>query len=382
MFEGSEETFIILQNTLLDSVTNVSFDYQVNEEAILLLSNRGINRKINKPQTAKCSISKAYTNRDFLQELTGVTNLSGQFIFGDKALDFNEAVITKYSVSVNAKKIPKISVDLQIYGDLKPTATIRKDDASGDYAIKDLDVGAISLSMDDTNSAVTDFVYDVQFDVRPTYEIESIKSSSAKIITPIKYGCAANLEIIEQEFENMTGLVNTESFNRNISFSFTDKDLNVLNSYSVPNASLSSQNISIKPRDTIQLALKYNGYSLLADSAPAAPKFPTLQTIDPVSLQTEDFNSRATGIFDLGYFHFLPGSFTDTENFNSYATGLSGPATGNMHSFIEATVFHTEDFNSESTGNFGIADDIGDKFLDFQDFNSQDEGTTGLFSLT
>ena len=47
MFEGSEETFIILQNTLLDSVTNVSFDYQVNEEAILLLSNRGINRKIN-----------------------------------------------------------------------------------------------------------------------------------------------------------------------------------------------------------------------------------------------------------------------------------------------------------------------------------------------
>ena len=53
-----------------------------------------------------------------------------------------------------------------------------------------------------------------------------------------------------------------------------------------------------------------------------------------------------------------------------------------MHSFAQAIVFDTEDFNSESTGNFGISEDIGDKFTDFQDFNSQDEGTTGLFSLT
>ena len=256
MFEGSEETFIILQDTLLDSVTNVSFDYSVNEQATLLLSNRGINRKINQPQTARCSISKIYTNKDFIQELTGKTNLSGQFIYGDKALEFSDAVIKKYSVSVNAREIPKISVDLEIYGDLKPTTDIRKNDASGDYKIKDSDVGSVTLNMDDTNSAVTDFTFDAEFDVRPTYEIESVKSSAAKIITPIKYGCATNLEIIEQEFENMTGLLENESFNRNISFSFTDKDLNVLNSYAVPNASLASQSISITPRDTIKFQLK------------------------------------------------------------------------------------------------------------------------------
>ena len=382
MFEGSEETFIILQDTLLDSVTNVSFDYSVNEQATLLLSNRGINRKINQPQTARCSISKIYTNKDFIQELTGKTNLSGQFIYGDKALEFSDAVIKKYSVSVNAREIPKISVDLEIYGDLKPTTDIRKNDASGDYKIKDLDVGSVTLNMDDTNSAVTDFTFDAEFDVRPTYEIESVKSSAAKIITPIKYGCATNLEIIEQEFENMTGLLENESFNRNISFSFTDKDLNVLNSYAVPNASLASQSISITPRDTIKLELKYNGYSLLANETTAAPNSPLLDKIVPVALQTQDFNSFATGAFDSGYFHFLPGSFTDTEDFNSYGTGLSGPATGNMHFFGTTVTFDTEDFNDVSTGDFDILEDTTDKITDFKDFNSQATGITGLFSLT
>ena len=36
MFNGSEETKIILQQTLLTGITDVSFDYQVEEEAVLI----------------------------------------------------------------------------------------------------------------------------------------------------------------------------------------------------------------------------------------------------------------------------------------------------------------------------------------------------------
>lgn len=372
MFEGSEETFIILQNTLLNAVTDVSFDYQVNEEAIMLLANRGINRKINKPQTARCSFSKVYANRDFVQELTGATNISGQFVFGDKALDFDSAVITKYSISVKPTEIPKVSVDLEIYGDLKPTTNIRTGTASGDYAIKDLDVGSITLNLDDTNSAVTDFSYDVRFDVKPTYEIESIKSSTSRIISPIKYGCAANLEIVEQEFENMTGLINSEAFNRNISFSFIDKDLSILNTYSLPNASLASQEISIKAQDTIQVGVKYNGYSLLTTQA-IAPSVAALDRVVPVELQVQDFESSTTNT-EAQYMHELVGAYnTDLYDFESEATGAT---TGNLYDLSPvATDFQEEDFETTPTGDFDFDNLLENTFIT-EDFETTATGTT------
>ena len=132
MFNGSEETNIILQDTLLTGITDVSFDYQVEEEAVLLLANRGINRKINKASSASCSISKKCIGRDFIQELTGYANLSGQFIYGTGGLDFDQATITNYKISLSPQDIPTLSADLKIYGDLKPATGLRLNSSYAD----------------------------------------------------------------------------------------------------------------------------------------------------------------------------------------------------------------------------------------------------------
>lgn len=262
MFNGSEETNIILQDTLLEGITDVSFDYSIQEEAVLLLANRGINRKINRPTVASCSISKAYIRKDFIQQLTGYVNLSGQFVYGTNGLDFNGATITNYKISLNPEDIPRLSVDLKIYGDLKPSTDLRLSSAAQDYEQKNISPTSIVFNLDDTVSAVTSFDYSVEFDSIPTYEIESTKSSYSKILTPIKYSASANIEMLEQEFENMTGLLENESFNRNISFSLIDESGLVLNEFSLPNASLKSQNISISSSDTVQLSISYVGYGL------------------------------------------------------------------------------------------------------------------------
>ncbi len=262
MFNGSEETNIILQDTLLTGITNVSFDYQVEEEAVLLLANRGINRKINKASLASCSISKKCIGRDFIQELTGYANLSGQFIYGTGGLNFDQATITNYKISLASQDIPTLSVDLKIYGDLKPATGLRLNSSYTDNTGENFDPTSIVFNLDDTISAVTRFSYSVDFDSRPTYEIDSVKSSSSKILTPIKYSASADIEMIEQEFENMTGLLQNEEFNRDVSFSLIDNNGVVLNSFSVPNASLKSQKISAAPSDTIQVSLDYVGYGL------------------------------------------------------------------------------------------------------------------------
>lgn len=286
MFNGSEEINIILQNTLLTGITDVSFDYNVEEEAILLLSNRGINRKVNKPHVANCSISKNCIGEDFLQRLTGYSDLSGQFIYGTNALNFNDAVITSYKVSLSPENIPKISVNLKIYGDLKPTTILAIDSSIADEPGQNLTPTNIIFNLDDKISAVTNFSYSIDFDARQTYEIESIKSSSSKIVTPIKYSVSADIEMLEQEFENITGSLQDETFNRNISFSFINEAGDILNSFSVPNASLQSQRISAKPSDTIQLSVDYLGYSL--DLRPVSQTI-----IDPPTNQ----NAEAQGQF-------------------------------------------------------------------------------------
>ena len=204
-----------------------------------------------------------------MQQLTGYVDLSGQFIYGTGGLDFDGAAITNYAISLNTEDIPKLSVSLKIYGDLKPSTNLRLDSAAQDYEQKNITPTSILFNLDDTISAVTSFNYSVDFDSKPTYEIQSTKSSYSKILTPIKYSVSANIEMLEQEFENITQLLENESFNRNISFSLIDENGSVLNEFSVPNASLKSQNVSISSSDTIQLSINYIGYGLNIPTATA-----------------------------------------------------------------------------------------------------------------
>ena len=90
MFTASDQSFIILQNTLLTGITSISFDQQTNEEAVNLIATQGITRRIVNPTITNCKISKKYFGEDIFRSFTGFVGLSGQFIYGSDALDFDE----------------------------------------------------------------------------------------------------------------------------------------------------------------------------------------------------------------------------------------------------------------------------------------------------
>lgn len=260
MFVGSEDTKVIIQGYAITGVTDISFTSNVEEDAVVLLAERGITRKINKGHTIQCKISKPYLGRDRLQEFTGMTDLSGQFVYGANAVEFNEATISSYSVSVDTNSSPKISIDMKIFGDFKPTTNIAA--TQSDYSFEELGPDSVSVDVEGRNSILTDFSYSVNFDVKPTYEIDSIKSSSAKILSPIKYSTSAKMLMDEQEFEDVTGLIQSETFNRNITFDIRDTGNSVLNTYNIPNASISSQEVSIAAGDLVQFSIQYQGLQL------------------------------------------------------------------------------------------------------------------------
>jgi hypothetical protein len=260
MFVGSEETSLVLQNYSITGITDISFNTTIEEDAVLLLAERGISRKVNKGHIVNCKISKPYLGKEIFQEFTGITNLSGRFIYGTNAVEFTDGAISSYSISVDTQSSPKVSVDMKIFGDFKPTANITS--GTVDYSFEELGPESVSIDVEGRNSTLTNFSYSVDFDVKPTYEISSIKSSSAKILSPIKYKSSAKMLMDEQEFEDVTGLIESETFNRNITFNIQDTGSNILNTYNIPNASLSSQEVKVAAGDLVEMSIEYAGFSI------------------------------------------------------------------------------------------------------------------------
>ena len=257
MFLGSEDAKVIIQGVAMTGISDISFSSSVEESSVVLLADRGINRKINNGHTVQCKISKSYLGQDRLQEFTGITNLSGQFIYGTDALEFNQATISSYSISVDTANSPRVSVDMKIFGDFKPTTSISA--GSPDYPFEDLGPESAFINLEGRNSPLTNFSYNVSFDVKPTYEISSIKSTTSKILSPIKYSTSADMLMDEQEFVNTTGLIQTEDFNRNITFEMKNASSTSLNTYNIPNASISSQSASVAAGDLVKMSVKYQG---------------------------------------------------------------------------------------------------------------------------
>ena len=384
MFTASDQSFIILQNTLLTGITSISFDQQTNEEAVNLIATQGITRRIVNPTITNCKISKKYFGEDIFRSFTGFVGLSGQFIYGSDALDFDDAVISNYSISMDTQGIPTMSIDLKIYGDLKPATNIRKSNAVPDHTIRELDVNSVSFNFMEKTVPITNFTFGAAFKVKPSYEIASIKSSTVKIIPPVQLSSSVKMEMTEQEFENISGLVkslpNTGQDQRNRRFSLSFHDSKIvdkmlsesgrffgytsagLNTGLYPTAttslqntgiakfkpydfsgfSLNSQSVSISTNETIQLEAKYGGYlfNLPSGPAPSAPR-----TLAKTRFYSNDFehiplggvaadqdsqsqnNAQALPILtdDLGklsVFGVMDGTGTIKITSGSFATGL------------------------------------------------------------
>lgn len=410
MFTASDESFIILQDTLLTGITNLSFSYSANQESNILLSNGGINRKVNSPQIINCSISKDYFGRDFLKELTGHVGLSGQFVYGTNALDFTDAAISSYTISANTSANPQISVNIKIYGDLKPTTTLRTATASVDNEKRDLRIDSMSFDFLGKNSAIDNFSFSANFDCQPTYEIESIKSSTIKVLPPVSYSVSADIEMTEQEYEDVTGLLESENYDRSFSLSFTDQkaiediqaeesrylsytgsglDTGVYNlsfdtgiaeldTFSFSKLGLNSQNVSISPRDTIKLNVSYDGYdlSLPTGNPVSSTSFGGIQS------QIDQIKTNVDTSIDDFIENFLNLTKLTGEDFESIPTGTGFSNSGYLFN-VGAYIGNEVDFESTATGTttgdlykLGADEETSVVIIDEIDFESTPTGTT------
>ena len=294
MFNDSKDSNIILQGVLLTGIKNITFDSSVNERAVKLLNNQGIKRKISSPQKTTCSFSKPYNGKDFIQSLTGVPDLSGQFIYKDNAIDFSDAVISNYSLNLDENGFAQIDVTLQIFGDTKPTTNLKLSTASADFPIFDQTPTVTHFDLGGTNSAIKRLNYQASFNPKSSTNIGSINSSNVDFVSPTNHKISADIEMLEQEVEDVTGFVDNSKLTKNINLIFSpeedvenvdrilqiqdtvkalkeegvnvdDLDFTVgpcaYNAFQFDKASISSQNLNSKAGEVIQLRNEYNAYT-------------------------------------------------------------------------------------------------------------------------
>ena len=73
--EGSHDTNVIINNTLLSGIQNISFQQNYNEEPVSLLGNGFASTVITSPPTTTAKIDKLLLNRDFITGLSGSTGI-------------------------------------------------------------------------------------------------------------------------------------------------------------------------------------------------------------------------------------------------------------------------------------------------------------------
>lgn len=227
MFNSSKDCFLLLQNTLLTGINNVSFNSPVRENYQKMLGGATIKRKINSPQEITCKFSKSYNGKDFLQSLTGQVDMSGQFVHGTGGLDFNLATISNYSLNLDQEGFGDISVEMKIRGGIKPATFIRTGTASGDIEVINQTPTIAFLNIDSGSSAIKSINYSSSIKSVPSYEIGNTISSDTKIISPVVNDISVDMQALNQEVEDVTGLINEENFNKNVSIVFSareDKD--------------------------------------------------------------------------------------------------------------------------------------------------------------
>ena len=404
MFNGSEESYVILQDVLLTGISNISFQSTNQEGATKLLANKGINRKIYKPPTTTCSFSKPYNGKDYLQSLTGATNLSGQFVYKNNAIDFTNAAISSYGLNLDSNGFGEINVTLQIFGDMKPTTNLKLLTASADFEALDMTPSIFSLNLDGKNSAIKSLNYEASFDVKPTNNIGSINYSNVNIFSPVVHKINANIEMLEQEVEDVTGLIQEDKFNKKIDIIFSPKenessinrifeiqsiikdiessgialdDLDfsigtcALNSFQFEKSALTNQTLDSRAGEVVQLSNEYSAYSTIkkvTGSLPTPSEFNTcaehLSQLEE-NLNTAlfrwngtfyanaiDYENLPTGDIDSNLWEFVVGLSVRSvpSTGEDYESDSTGEYVNNVYDYSNYGLFNTRDFETASTG--------------------------------
>lgn len=208
----------------------------------------------------KTTVDGSNNYYDKLLSYTGYQRISGAVDYERGSYSFQSGYMTDYSVNFAVGSMPKSSSNIIVYGQMLsgvPEYRGGVDTLSFIPTQK-----CISITCDNYSSnRVIGFDYSIRSNGKAIYSIGSTLPSVVEFIPPLEYSATVQIEIDDAFMQNSQNfLTNKENKNVYLSVYNEERTLERIR-FSVPKASLVSEQLSASADGVLKLTLSYIGHS-------------------------------------------------------------------------------------------------------------------------
>jgi hypothetical protein len=248
-----------LNGVLLSGVTNVGGGYSIDESPINIIGKGHAFPVRNGPLVGNFDITKYYVGQETLLQYIDNTPISGSINYGDKSFGFTNGYLSEYSISFGIGQIPESQASITVYGGIGKGIDANNNEPHPEIQIPNQ--GSIELNVSGySTNRVTSFNYSVRVNRKPIYQIGSHEPIQIMTEFPISQQANFQIDIDDYEVNNIKEyLLNPQQQDINIIVKNPINE-NAIDSFTIKNARLLSQNVNAGSMDLLSLSLVYDGY--------------------------------------------------------------------------------------------------------------------------
>ena len=208
----------------------------------------------------KLSLSRHLIYQDDILSYTGSMPIAGSINYNSNSYGFQSGYLDEYMINCSVGSIPKISTNITIYDEM-----VSGKNSYGTTVTKPIYVpkqGDISVTCDgSTTNRVLGFDFSLRSVRKPLYSVGSKTAVEIVSFPTIEYAMSVQIDIDDYFLKSGHSFLSYRQ-NKNISFSIKSRDKStILQSFTIPNASLVGESLSSSAEAGIKLTLNYIGHS-------------------------------------------------------------------------------------------------------------------------
>lgn len=207
----------------------------------------------------KLSITRNLIYSDPLLSYTGSSNITGGINYDNRSYRFNSGYLDEYMVSCAVGTVPKVTTNITVYDEMQTGAQFTDSNSTPTILIPNQ--GSISVTCDNsTTNRVVGFDYAVKAYRKPMYTIGSLLPSEIVSFPILEYASSVQIDVDDAFLQSgLSFLRNRE--NKSVSFTINGRTGSLIQSLTIPNASLVGESLSSSADGGIKLTLNYIGHS-------------------------------------------------------------------------------------------------------------------------
>jgi hypothetical protein len=252
------ENKFYIQNQEVLGIESIDINYSNSPNVNKVLgSNNGLTT-IGSATQQKLSIVRNLIYSDPFLLYTGSSNINGGINYQNKTYKFDSGYLDEYMVSCAIGSIPKVTANITVYDEMKTGTNFTASTLSPTILIPNQ--GSILATCDNsTTNRIIGFDYAIKRFRKPIYTIGSLFPSEIISFPVLEYASSVQIDVDDAFLQSgLSFLKNRE--NKSVSFIINGRDGSLIQSLSIPNASLVGESLSSSADGGVKLTLNYIGH--------------------------------------------------------------------------------------------------------------------------